>query len=52
MKHFIFDFDGDLYGQLVEVSFLYFIREERKFESLSELEAQIRRDIERARNYF
>lgn len=49
---FIFDFDGDLYGKLVEVSFLYFIREERKFEGLAELEAQIRQDIERARKYF
>ncbi|MBQ3063997.1 MAG: riboflavin biosynthesis protein RibF [Clostridia bacterium] len=49
---FIFDFDGDLYGKLVEVSFLYFIREERKFEGLTELEAQIRRDIERAKKYF
>ena len=49
---FIFDFDGDLYGKLVEVSFLYFIREERKFEGLAELEAQIRCDIERAKNYF
>lgn len=49
---FIFDFDGDLYGKLVEVSFLYFLREERKFDDLAELEAQIRRDILRARNYF
>ena len=49
---FIFDFDGDLYGKVVEVSFLYFIREERKFDGLSELEAQIRLDIERAKKYF
>ncbi len=49
---FIFDFNGDLYGRLVEISFLYFIREERKFDGLTELEAQIRRDIERARRYF
>ena len=48
----IFDFDGNLYGKLVEISFLYFIREERKFEGLAELEAQIRCDIERAKNYF
>ena len=49
---FIFDFEGDLYGKLVEVSFLYFIREERKFEGLAELEAQIKRDIECAKKYF
>ena len=38
---FLFDFDGNLYGKEMTVSFLHFLREERKFEGLDELEAQI-----------
>jgi len=49
---FLFDFDGNLYGKEMTVSFLHFLREERKFEGLDELEAQIRLDVERARSYF
>lgn len=49
---FIFDFNGDLYGKTVTVEFLHFLREERKFAGLDELEAQIRLDVERAKTYF
>lgn len=49
---FIFDFDGDLYGKTIAVQFLYFLREEQRFADLAELEAQIRRDIARAKKYF
>lgn len=41
---FIKDFSGDLYGKEVEVLFLDFIREERKFESAEELIMQINID--------
>ena len=41
----LFDFDGDLYGMEVEVEFLRFVREERKFDSVEELQAQIARDV-------
>ena len=41
---FIKDFKGDLYGQEVEVLFLDFIREERKFKSSAELIMQINID--------
>lgn len=41
----LFDFDGDLYGMEVEVEFLRFVREERKFGSVEELRAQIGRDV-------
>lgn len=41
---YILDFSGDLYGKYVEVSLLHFLREEKKFESLSALEEQIMAD--------
>ncbi len=40
----ILGFSGDLYGQMVQVSFLRMLRPERKFGSLEELRAQIARD--------
>ena len=45
----IFDFNGDLYGKYVKVEFIDFIREERKFESLNELSAQVFEDIKKAK---
>lgn len=40
----IFDFSGDLYGASLEVIFRHFVREEREFDSLDSLQAQLRRD--------
>ncbi len=40
----IFDFDGDLYGKCLKLSFLKFIRPERKFSSLDELKRQLTAD--------
>jgi len=45
----LFDFTGDLYGRLLEVSLLSFLRPEQKFDGLSALQAQIAIDIEIAR---
>ncbi len=45
----ILDFDGWLYGRRIRVSFLHFLREERQFENLDALVAQIHKDIEEAR---
>ncbi len=42
----ILNFSGDLYGRKIEVEFLDFVREERKFASLDELKEQIRKDIQ------
>ena len=42
----IIDFNQDIYGELVKVSFLVKIRNEKKFQSLAELKAQIEKDIE------
>lgn len=49
LEVFLLDFDGDLYGRLVEVDFLAGIRDERRFESLDALVEQIDRDVADAR---
>lgn len=41
----VFDFDGDLYEQVIEAKFLKFIRSEKKFESIDALKAQIELDV-------
>lgn len=48
----LFDFDGDIYGAYVDVTFLQKIREEHRFESFEALKAQIGRDVEEARAFF
>ena len=40
----IFDFSGDLYGRRLRVELRRKIRDERKFDSLEELQRQIERD--------
>ncbi len=45
----LFDFDGDLYGQRIEVEFVARLRDEEKFPDLPSLVAQIQRDDEQAR---
>ncbi len=52
IESYIFDFDGDLYGDVLRVRFLHRIRDERKFNGIGELKAQIARDSSRALNYF
>ena len=48
----ILDFNGDIYGRKAVVSFHRFIRPEKRFAGKEELAAQIRKDIEEAREYF
>ena len=43
------DWAGDLYGRRVRTTFLARLRDERKFDSVDQLIAQIRCDIDQAR---
>ncbi len=45
----LIDFDGDLYGEEVAVSFVDFLRSERKFEGIDQLASQLKSDVEDAR---
>ncbi len=52
IETYLFDFDGDLYGDVLRVRFLHRIRDERKFSGIDELKAQIEKDSQRALNFF
>lgn len=46
----LFDFDGDLYGRLIEIEFVARLRDEEKFPDLPTLVAQMDRDAAQARH--
>jgi riboflavin kinase/FMN adenylyltransferase len=48
----IFDFDRDLYGATIRVGFVQRLRDERAFESIDLLRAQIAADSDRTRRLF
>jgi riboflavin kinase / FMN adenylyltransferase len=52
VETFVLNWDGDLYGDVVRVRFLYRLRAERKFGSVDELKQQIMKDVTRAESYF
>ncbi len=49
IETYLLDYEGDLYGKDLKVSFLSFMRDEIKFNKPSDLAAQIRRDVENAK---
>jgi riboflavin kinase/FMN adenylyltransferase len=48
----LFDFNEDLYGKEITIEFIYFLREEHKFESVEELVIQLNIDKENAISYL
>ena len=48
----VFDYAGNLYGDLIKVTFKQKLRDEQAFESIDALKSQIAQDIGQARNYF
>lgn len=48
----ILDFNGDLYGKTVTTQLHYFIRLERKFDSPEQLTAEVRKNIQTAKDYY
>ncbi len=49
LEPYFFDFTGDLYGQVIEVELVDYLRPEAKFDTLEALTAQMAADCERAR---
>lgn len=47
----LLDFNGDLYGDEIKIEFLHFLREERKFDSIEELQQQLKHDETECRTY-
>ena len=52
LEVFLLDFNQDIYGRHIQVSFLKKLRDEEKFDSLDELIKQIQLDVEQAQAYF
>ena len=49
LEVYLFDFDGDLYGERMRVEFIRRLRGEKKFKSAEALVQQMDRDAARAR---
>jgi len=46
VEAYLLHFDGDLYGEPARVSFAHRLRAEQRFDSIEELVAQMRADVE------
>ena len=51
LEVFLFDFDEDLYGQVVETELIQFIRPELKFDGVEALIEQMHKDVTEARRW-
>jgi riboflavin kinase/FMN adenylyltransferase len=52
LEVYIFDFDQEIYGEHIQVSFLHKLRDEVRYTTLEALKAQIDVDVQNARQYF
>ena len=52
VEPWILDFEGDLYGKQLTISFYKFLRPEQKFRSLEELKAEIQKNAAQTRKFF
>jgi len=50
LEVFLFDFGGDLYGEVIDVAFIGWLRQEQKFESIEALKRAIDADSAQARD--
>lgn len=48
----LFDFNMDIYGELLDIQFLHKLRDERKFPTVNDLIAQIKLDVEAAKKFL
>ena len=51
VETFLYEYEGDLYGEEITVAFAEFKRAEKKFESVEALKAQMERDVAEGRAY-
>ena len=52
IEPWLLDFEGDLYGQTITLEFHQFLRPEKKFDSLSALQAEIQKNALQVRKIF
>lgn len=52
LEVYLLDFERDIYGKHLQVSFLHKLRDEAKFDSLEALKDKIAEDVQQARDYF
>jgi riboflavin kinase/FMN adenylyltransferase len=50
LEVYLFDFDGDLYGQTIDVAFIGWIRQEQKFDGIEPLKRQMTSDVTQAKS--
>ena len=50
LETFLFDFEGDLYGEHLSIAFVEYLRPEEKFDGLDALVTQMDKDCQRARH--
>ena len=49
VEAFLLEYQGDLYGQQIEIDFLTRLRDIRRFDSVEQLVVQMAQDVERTR---
>lgn len=52
VESFIIDFQGEIYGERVELEFVAYLRAVQKFENLEAVSAQVKKDIANAKQYL
>lgn len=52
LEVFLFDFNEDIYGRHLQVDFLHKLRDEERYEGLDALTAQIKIDVENAKQFI
>lgn len=52
IESYLLDFDGDLYGKRVLVEWIEKVREDRVFDTVDDLQVQMRKDVKKARGIF
>ena len=52
IETYLIDFEEDVYGKSAKVEFMDFLRAEQRFDSVPDLQEQMKKDIEKTREYY